>query len=264
MWRFIKYRFNKAFENNLFNLILFLLAASVVGILLFSTLFFLLQKIGLLSEDNIFTETLWSAFGLFFDQNKILDLDVEKNHFFDFFFKFNVTIFGILIFSSLIGIITNFISNKIESLRSGKTKIEEENHIIFFNFSRRLIPLISELCNAYIKEKQSFVVVSNEEPLTVIEKINNVIKIPKNITIVARKGFAWHKSLQGRINLSKAKQLIILKPDVGETYKTELECDVEVGKSLASLLANKEWEQNPSKVVAEFHDQTRGYLYLSY
>ena len=30
------------------------------------------------------------------------------------------------------------------------------------------------------------------------------------------------------------------------------------------MLANKEWEQNPSKVVAEFHDQTRGYLYLSY
>ena len=51
---------------------------------------------------------------------------------------------------------------------------------------------------------------------------------------------------------------------MGETYKTELECDVEVGKSLASLLVNKEWDQNPCKVVAEFHDQTRGYLYLSY
>ena len=149
-----------------------------------------------------FTETLWSAFGLFFDQNKILDLDVGKNNFFDFFFKFNVTIFGILVFSSLIGIITNFISNKIESLRSGKTKIEEENHIIFFNFSRRLIPLLSELCSAYIKEKRSFVVVSNEEPLTIIEKINAVIKIPKNITIVARKGFAWHKSLQDRIKIN--------------------------------------------------------------
>ena len=264
MWKFIKYRFNKAFEKNLFNLILFLLAASVIGIFIFSTLFFVLQKIGLLSEDNFFTETLWGAFGLFFDQNQILDLDVEKNNFFDFFFKFNITIFGILVFSSLIGIITNFISNKIESLRSGKTKIEEENHIVFFNFSRRLIPLISELCTGYVKDKQSFVVVTNEEPLRVIEKINNVIKIPKNITIVARKGFAWQKSLQDKLNLSKAKQLIILKPDVSETYKTELECDVEVGKSLASLLAHKEWDQNPSKVVAEFHDQTRGYLYLGY
>ena len=264
MWKFLKYRFNKAFEQNLFNLVLFLIGISVVGILLFSTLFFALQKIGLLGDDNFFTATVWQAFNLFFDQNAIFGLDVDKNNFFDFFFKFNVTIFGILIFSALIGIITNFISNKIESLRTGKTKIEEENHIVFFNFSRRLIPLISELCNAYIKEKKSFVIVSNEEPLTVLEKINNVIKVPKNITIVARKGYAWQKSLQERINLEKAKQLIILKPDVSEIFKTELDCDVEVGKSFASLLGSDAWQKNPCKVLAEFHDEMRGFLYLDF
>ena len=264
MWKFIKYRFNKAFEQNLFNLILFLIGISFIGVLFFSTFLFILQKIGLLAEENFFTTTIWQTFNLFFDQNSIFSLDVDKNNFFDFFFKFNVTIFGIIIFSALIGIITNFISNKIESLRTGKTKIEEENHIIFFNFSRRLIPLLTELCNAYVKEKQSFVIVSTEEPLTVMEKINSVVKIPKNITIVARKGYAWQKSLQNRINLEKAKQLIILKPDAGEIYKTELDCDVEVGKSLASLLASKHWDTNPCKVLAEFYDQKRGFLYLYY
>ena len=129
MWKFIKYRFNKAFEQNLFNLILFLIGISFVGILFFSTFLFILQKIGLLTEENFFTTTIWQTFNLFFDQNSIFSLDVDKNNFFDFFFKFNVTIFGIIIFSALIGIITNFISNKIESLRTGKTKIEEENHI---------------------------------------------------------------------------------------------------------------------------------------
>ena len=69
MWKFLKYRFNKAFEQNLFNLVLFLIGISVVGILFFSTLFFLLQKIGLLGEDNFFTATVWQAFNLFFDQN---------------------------------------------------------------------------------------------------------------------------------------------------------------------------------------------------
>ena len=264
MWKFIKYRFNKAFEQNLFNLILFLIGISFIGVLFFSTFLFILQKIGLLAEENFFTTTIWQTFNLFFDQNSIFSLDVDKNNFFDFFFKFNVTIFGIIIFSALIGIITNFISNKIESLRTGKTKIEEENHIIFFNFSRRLIPLLTELCNAYVKEKQSFVIVSTEEPLTVMEKINSVVKIPKNITIVARKGYAWQKSLQNRINLEKAKQLIILKPDAGEIYKTELDCDVEVGKSLASLLASKHWDTNSCKVLAEFYDQKRGFLYLYY
>lgn len=262
MWKFIKYRFNKALEQNLFNLILFLLGISILGIFLFSTLGFILQKIGVLSEKNFFIATVWQGAQLFFDQNAVFDLDVEKNNFFDFFFKFNLTIFGIIIFSTLIGIITNYISSQIESLRTGKTKIEEENHIIFFNFSRRLIPLISELCTAYEKQKQSFVIVSNEEPLSVLEKINNITKIPKNITLVARKGYAWQKSLQEKINLQKAKQLIILKPDVGQNFITELECDVEVGKSIASLIGSDQWDKNPCSIIAEFHNEERGYLYL--
>ena len=70
MWKFIKYRFNKAFEQNLFNLILFLIGISFVGILLFSTFLFILQKIGLLTEENFFTTTIWQTFNLFFDQNE--------------------------------------------------------------------------------------------------------------------------------------------------------------------------------------------------
>ena len=54
MWKFIKYRFNKAFEQNLFNLILFLIGISFIGILFFSTFLFILQKIGLLAEENFF------------------------------------------------------------------------------------------------------------------------------------------------------------------------------------------------------------------
>ena len=170
MWKFIKYSFNKAFEKDLLYLIVFFIFLSIIGVTFISSLIFILQKIGLLSENNFFTENLWQGFKLFFDRNAIFNLS-DKNTFLDYFFKFNITIFGILIFSSVIGIVTNLISNRIEELRSGKTKIEEENHIIFFNFSRRLVPLITELCKAYENEKQSFVVVSNEEPLIVMEKI---------------------------------------------------------------------------------------------
>ena len=261
MWKFIKYKLNKAFEKNLLNLIIFFIFLSFIGVTLISTIIFVLQKLEILSEINFFTETLWQGFRLFFDQNAIFDLN-DKNNFLDYFFKFNITIFGILIFSSLIGIVTNLISNRIEELRTGKTKIEEENHIIFFNFSRRLIPLVSELCNAYENQKQSFVVVSNEEPLLVIEKIKNVINIPKNITILARKGYAWQKSLLDKINLEKAKQVIILKPDISELFKTEMDCDVEVGKSMSSIVGSKQWDKNPCKILGEFHNEQRGFAHV--
>ncbi|MDC0142515.1 hypothetical protein OAI70_00225 [Candidatus Pelagibacter sp.] len=264
MWKYIKYKFNKAFEKNILYLFFFLFAVSILGIFLFSIFLFLLQEIGLLSDENIFLQTLWYVFRLFYDQNAILVLNVEQNNLLDFISRFAVTIFGILVFSTIIGIITTFIGNKVESLRSGKGKIEEEDHIIFFNFSIQLVPLITELCVAYAKEKKTFVIVSNEEPLKVIERINGIVKIPKNISIVARKGFAWQSKLLDLVNLSKAKQLIILKPDVGEKYPSELDCDVEVGKSFTYLIANENWQKNPCSIVAEFHDASTSSLYLSY
>ena len=261
MWKFIKYKFNKAFEKDLLYLIIFFLFLSFLGVTFISTLIFGLQKLGILSESNFFTEILWQGFQLFFVTEAFFNLN-DKNTFLDYFFKFNITIFGILVFSSIIGIITNLISNRIEELRTGKTKIEEEDHIIFFNFSRRLIPLLTELFNAYENEKQSFVVVSNEEPLVAMEKIKNVIKIPKNITILARKGYAWQKSLLDKINLEKAKQVIILKPDINELYKTEMDCDVEVGKSVSSIIASKEYNNNPCRILCEFHNEKTGRSHL--
>ncbi len=156
MWKYIKYRFNKAFEKNILYLFFFIFGASTLGVLFCAIILFFLQQLGLLTDQNIFSEILWDAFKLFYNQEQVLDLNVKDNNFFDFFTKFAVTIFGILIFSSIIGIITTFIANKVEALRSGKGKIEEENHIIFFNFSIQLVPLISELCVAYAKEKKNF------------------------------------------------------------------------------------------------------------
>jgi len=65
MWKFIKYRCNKAFEKNLLNLIIFFIFLSFIGVTLISTIIFVLQKLEILSEINFFTETLWQGFRLF-------------------------------------------------------------------------------------------------------------------------------------------------------------------------------------------------------
>ena len=65
MWKFIKYSFNKAFEKNLLNLIIFFLILSFIGIIFLSTIIFALQKVGLLSENN---------FGFFDDKKEFIIL----------------------------------------------------------------------------------------------------------------------------------------------------------------------------------------------
>ena len=80
MWKFIKYSFNKAFEKDLLYLIIFFIFLSIIGVTFISSLIFILQKIGLLSENNFFTENLWQGFKLFFDRNPIFNLS-DKNTF---------------------------------------------------------------------------------------------------------------------------------------------------------------------------------------
>ena len=82
MWKFIKYSFNKAFEKDLLYLIIFFLFLSFIGVTVISTLIFVLQKLGVLSENNFYTETLWQGFRLFFDQNAIFTLG-DRNTFLD-------------------------------------------------------------------------------------------------------------------------------------------------------------------------------------
>ena len=72
MWKFIKYSFNKAFEKNLLNLIIFFLFLSFIGIIFLSTIIFALQKVGLLSEHNFFTETYGRVLDYFLIKTQFL------------------------------------------------------------------------------------------------------------------------------------------------------------------------------------------------
>ena len=68
MWKYIKYKFNKAFEKNILYLFFFIFGASVLGILFCAIILFLLQEVGILSEESIFLQNLWNAFNLFYSR----------------------------------------------------------------------------------------------------------------------------------------------------------------------------------------------------
>ena len=72
-------------------------------------------------------------------------------------YKILITIFGIIIFSSFIGIISQALSNRIEELREGKGYISEKNHTIIFNFTKKTIPLLTELFKSYEDQKKTIV-----------------------------------------------------------------------------------------------------------
>ena len=261
MMKFLKYKFDQSLEKSFLNLVLFLFVISLIGIIIFSLIFYLLFLIGIISVDGAFGKFFWQTFTYFIDVGTISGETYGENTSADAIYKILITIFGIIIFSSFIGIISQALSNRIEELREGKGYISEKNHTIIFNFTKKTIPLLTELFKSYENEKKTIVLLSEEETKNVSIKIESAINIPKNINLICRKGYGWQKKIPALLDFEGASNFIILKPDINNEYLSENDCDNEVGKALTSLITSKDYQNTGGNIVAEFSSKQKQVLY---
>ena len=261
MIKFFKYKFDQALEKSFLNLVLFLFIVSFFGIVLFSLIFYFLFLIGIISIDGVFGKFFWQTFTYFIDVGTISGESYGDNTGVDATFKILITIFGIIIFSSFIGIISQALSNRIEELREGKGYISEKNHTIIFNFTKKTIPLLTELFKSYENEKKTIVLLSEEESKNISVKIESAINIPKNINLICRKGYGWQKKIPSLLDFKGASNFIILKPDINNEFLSEYDCDNEVGKTLTSLITSDDYQQTGGNIVSEFSSRQKQILY---
>jgi len=252
---YLLYKIDIAAQQSNLKLILILIIVSLIGIFFFSSLYYVLVKLNISSYDNSVSNVFWDVFKLFFDQNKILDIDLNKNTYLDIFFKFNVTVFGILVFSTLIAILTNSLIQFANDLREGKTKIRDTNHIIICNYSSKVTPLLKEIFELFKNKKKTVVIISNFDPNYVLSTIKESIKIPKNINLIARKGYGWQENILETVNLGEADKILILNPNLDNSFNNEYDLDTEVAKTLISIRTSKTWQQKKPPVICEFLKQ---------
>jgi hypothetical protein len=258
------YRINKSFQTNILSLIFFLIILSILGILIFSAVIFILFKLNLINDVSFLDNLIWNIFRLFFDQNQILNIEFKKNSFLDLFYKFSITLFGIFIFSTLIAIITNYIFDRVMELRSGRAPIKDQNHFIIFNYTNKTVPLIQEIVEGYLDQKKTIVIVDNSEANEILDTINRAIKIPKNISLIARKGYGWQSSIIEKVNLGESEKIVILNPDLGSDFKTLKEADTEVAKTLTAIRASQIWRDKHIPIISEFHSEEMSSLYNNF
>ena len=266
MWKYFKYKFDRALERSFLNLVLFLFLVSIVGILLLSIIFYSLYLLQIVTLEGKFLTFLWNTFGYFIDVGTIAAEQYTENTLWDKFLKIFITLFGVIIFTTFIGIVSQAISNRVELLRSGNGPVYENNHIVIFNFTRKLIPLLQELFQAFEDHQYqtSIVVVSKYFPFEAQKKVESHLDIPKNVNLIFRTGYAWQKKIPSIINLHKAKELILLKPDVDEEFRNMEDCDIEVGKGITTLLESSYFNRTKTNVICEFFTKQKSELYRHY
>lgn len=238
----LRYRFDSAIAKGTSSVVWWLGYATIALILLAA---FVLVVFGITFGDDKLSllEASWQALV------RTLDPGVVGA---DFGWPFRVvgllvTLGGIFIVSTLIGLLANGISEKLDELRKGRSPVLEENHTLILGWSPKLLTIISELMIANENQsKACIVVMAPEDKVFMEDEIRSRVEHKGNTRIVCRTGNPADTHDLELVNPSGSRAIIVLSP-------LDPSPDAQVIKTVLALM-HKDPGIKRLNVVAELTD----------
>lgn len=162
-----------------------------------------------------------------------------------------VTLAGIFIFSTLIGIIMSSIDRQLERLRKGRSPVIETGHTLVLGWSAKVHSIISELAIANENQKDGCIVIMAPHDKVEMEDTINAINPRRtlgNTRIVCRNGDPARPADLALVHPAAAKSVVVLCPQVDDGG------DAQVVKVVLSLMSFDR-EFSHLNVVAELDDE---------
>lgn len=162
---------------------------------------------------------------------------------------FSVTLGGIFIISTLIGVISSGIDQLIEGLRKGKSRVLESNHTLILGYSPKIFSIISELTIANENQKNpKIVILSVRDKVELEDEIKSKVPNTKNTKVIVRSGSPLELSEIEVVSPNEARSIIVLSPEEQENP------DTYVIKSVLAITNNKRRKEEKYHIVAEIKD----------
>ncbi|MCU1399940.1 MAG: hypothetical protein JWN62_3049 [Acidimicrobiales bacterium] len=206
----LRYRFDAALSRGPSVVIAYLGILSVTVILLGAAILTIFQLSGVGGDGN-------PAHGLgenfFLAMTRVLDPGTfaGENGWPTRMVMLAMTIAGIFIVGSLIGLIANSVDQQIEELRKGRSTVIEEEHTLILGWSPRVPAIVSELVIANESLKKSAVVIlANVDKTEMEETLRDAIEDTKTTRIVCRSGEPWSTKNLELANLAGARSVVIV------------------------------------------------------
>jgi ion channel POLLUX/CASTOR len=186
-----------------------------------------------------------------------------------------VTLAGIFIAGSLIGLIATTVDQNIEELRKGRSAVLETDHTLILGWSERVPAIVRELTIANESRKgAAIVILALEEKDAMEEVLRDAISDTRGTRVVCRRGDPSDLASLGLVNYQACRSVVIVEGPGGAaaTVKTLLALraidpalsnshvvaeisDSDTAKSLSSLIGKQLVTVNSDDVVAELTAQ---------
>lgn len=128
-----------------------------------------------------------------------------------------ITLAGIFIVSTLIGILTTGIEAKLDELRKGRSFVAEKNHTVILGWSPQIFTVLSELIEANQNQRRPCVAVLAEmDAVEMQDEIAARIPDSGRTRIVVRNGSPIDPADLEIVNPEAARSVIILAPEMDD------------------------------------------------
>ncbi|MDQ3704514.1 MAG: NAD-binding protein [Chloroflexota bacterium] len=242
----LRYGFDNLMSKGAIAMIGMLALLSLLAILIF-TLLTLLPVFGP-EEDtpNGFVESFWRALLRTLDPGT---MGGDQGGWPFLLSMLGVTIVGLFIVSTLIGVLSSGIDAKLDELRKGRSYVIENNHTLILGWSDQVFTILSELAIANANQKNPRVVIladrdKVEMETEIREKVPNLGKM----RVICRNGNPIDLDHLEIVNPQGAKSIIVLAPDGDDP-------DSQVIKTVLAITnnPNRRPVTEPYHIVAEIH-----------
>ena len=237
----LRYRFDNALSRGVWVVLLWLGFFTVLFFVIIAVVI-AITGIGPGDEGTTFFEGMWYAMTRSLDPGTFSGDEGSRFR----IIMLVVTLVGIFIAATIIGLISSGIDTRLELLRRGRSLVVEEGHTIIIGRSDKLPTVISELVEANFSERGlAIVVLTPDDTVEVIEDIRAAVPELKTSRLVVRSGSATRVHDIAQTNPAGAKSVIVLQGDD--------DSDAHVVKTVLAL-TNVVPELAGVNVVAELHD----------
>lgn len=206
----LRYRFDNAMARGPIIVIAYLALLSLVIVVLAAVLAVVAGFTFAGGESSGFFEAVWQAMLRMVDAGTFAAETAWPTR----LLALIVTILGIFLAGSLIGLIANAVDSKVEELRRGRSPVIESGHTLILGWSAQVPRIISELVIANESEKRATVVVLAGEDKTVMEdELRERVEDRKSTKIVCRSGNPALPADLQRAGVDTARSIVAVRPE---------------------------------------------------
>ena len=160
-----------------------------------------------------------------------------------------VTLTGIFVVSTLIGVISSGVDSKLDELRKGRSKVLENDHTVILNWSPSIFDIISELVVANQSRRRGrIVIMADKDKVEMEDAIADKVADLKNTKVICRSGDPTDLYDLGIVSPEGSRSIIVLSPE-GDN------ADSQVVKTVLALVNDPRRRQERYQIAAELRDE---------